>query len=197
MPALFASIMEPDRAQASPDWLNHPLWVAGNVILALAVAVAGVVAMMHTHWATAAAWVVCALLGVGTLMFQTALPPFFGLLLTLAATVNTAGYAQGLWHERTPFDEVVHGFTAFAGMAAAGWFVLKRQPQLSGLFWKAALTGLLIGVAWEGFEWAIGIMGDLRDTIIDLVMDTAGALAAAALLRRVAGPGALSEDRRS
>ncbi len=77
MPSQFASIMEPDPAQASPDWLNHPLWVAGNVILALAVAVAGVVAMMHTHWATVAAWVVCALLGVGALMFRTALPPFF------------------------------------------------------------------------------------------------------------------------
>lgn len=197
MKALFASMLEPDRAQAPPDWLNHSLCVAANVILALAVAVAGVVAMVHTHWPTAAAWAVCALLGAGALMFRTGLPSLLGLLLTLAATVNTAGYVQGLWHERTPFDEVVHGFTAFAGMAAAGWFVLKRQPQLSGLFWKAAVTGLLIGVAWEGFEWAIGIMGDLRDTIIDLVMDTAGALAAAALLRRVAGPNALGEDRGS
>nr|WP_294171107.1 hypothetical protein [uncultured Sphingomonas sp.] len=111
--------------------------------------------------------------------------------------MNTAGYLQALWHERTPFDETVHGFTAFAGMAAGGWFVLKQRPHLSGLLWKAAATGLMIGVAWEGFEWAIGIMGDLRDTIIDLVMDTAGALAAAALLRRVAGPGNPSEDRQA
>jgi hypothetical protein len=179
--------MGPNRAKASPNWLSHPIWVAGDCILSLGLSLAGATAAMHGHWATAAAWLVCASIGVGAIVFRKALPPFFGLLLTVGASVNTAGYVQGLWHERTPFDEIVHGFTAFAGMAAAGWFVLRRRSQLVGLFWKAALIGLLVGLAWEGFEWAIGIMGDLRDTIIDLVMDTAGALAAAALLRRLAG----------
>lgn len=82
------------------------------------------------------------------------------------------------------FDEVVHGFAFFAGMSAAGWFVLQQRPGMTGLFWKAALAALVAGLAWEAFEWMIGIMGDTRDTLIDLLMDMIGALSAAALLRK-------------
>lgn len=124
-----------------------------------------------------------AVTAAAALLARRILPAAFGLLLTVAVAVNAAGYVLTLWHERTAFDEIVHAFTSFAGMAAIGWLVLKRRmrPGLA-LLWQALAIGLVIGVAWEGFEWAIGIIGSRRDTAIDLLMDGVGALLAAMLL---------------
>lgn len=123
-----------------------------------------------------------AVFGGVTLFFQRTLPSSIFLLLVLAASVNAAGYVIGLWHERTLFDESVHAFTTFAVMTAIAWV-----SQMSGRFAAAsgfqilALTlfaGLVLGLLWEGFEWAIGIIGNRRDTLIDLAMDSLGAFVA-------------------
>lgn len=109
----------------------------------------------------------------------------YALLVALAVLLNAAGYLLSLWHEETAFDEAAHLFTSFAGMAALGRIAAatpafgRSAPPL----WVFIGVGLLLGIAWEGLEWLLGIIGSLRDTLIDLVMDGTGAAAAAALLR--------------
>lgn len=118
------------------------------------------------------------------------LPPLFGMLLTTAAMLNASGYVMNLWHERTSFDEITHAFTAFAGMAALGWRLAKRRSPLVrgvGLTGSIIAAGIVLGLAWEAFELAIGIVGSLSDTRMDLLMDAFGAAAAAALVGWLAG----------
>lgn len=134
-------------------------------------------------WDVAAGWLASAGVGIAAVSCRSYLPIFFGFLVTLAAVINMSGYAFGLWHDRTPFDELVHGYTAFAGMAAGGWLFLRRKSSPGGLTWKMAIVGAIIGIAWEIFEWSIGIIGDPWDTGVDLLMDVLGAILAAVLLR--------------
>ncbi len=120
------------------------------------------------------------------LYFQRALPSSIMLLLIMAATVNAAGYIVGLWHERTMFDEIVHAFTTFAGMTAVTWMAtrdgrLLEEASAVSVVAAALVAGLVLGMVWEGFEWLIGIIGNQRDTLIDLAMDSLGAVAAGLL----------------
>jgi len=124
-----------------------------------------------------------AVLGGAALHFQRALPSGIILLLIVAATVNAAGYILGLWHERTMFDEIVHAFTTFAGMTALIWLAtrdgrLLHRASAFSVVESAFLAGLVLGLVWEGFEWAIGIIGNQRDTLVDLAMDSLGAVTA-------------------
>jgi hypothetical protein len=85
------------------------------------------------------------------------------------------------------FDEAVHLYTSFAVVAGIGRLAVGRrllQGQLSR-WWALLVVGIGLGLAWEVFEWAIGIIGSRRDTIIDLLMDTAGAAVASALVQLV------------
>lgn len=107
----------------------------------------------------------------------------FVLLFVIAGAVNAAGYVLSLWHETTPFDEIVHAFTSFSACAAAGWLILARTQMLqAGETGKVVLAvlaiGLVLGVLWELFEWAIGIIGGVEDTTADLLLDGLGAAAA-------------------
>ena len=183
LPSNLSGSRSVKRLQSFPSWLHRRFLLGNCLLLAGAALVGSATEAARSQLMEASAWLACALVGGSAWLFRRTLHPLFGLLLTLAAIVNTAGYVFGLWHEQTPFDEIVHAFTAFAGMAAAGGMVLKPhlQPR-SGLFWRAAAIALVIGLAWEAFEWAVGIIGDLRDTSIDLLMDVVGAVAAAALL---------------
>lgn len=101
-------------------------------------------------------------------------------LLALAALINGAGYAFTLWHDRTAFDEAVHCYTSFAIVAAVGRYAFPRSSSLALI-----IFGIAIGVGWEIFEWAIGIIGDPYDTMGDLLMDGLGAALAAALWRGI------------
>lgn len=176
--------MHSQDAPHDDSFLHNGAWAAACGLLASVGIVLGVSAALQGVWTQSAAWLACATVGAAAIVFRRTLPPFFGFLATVAAMVNSAGYVFNLWHERTMFDEVVHGFTFFAGMSSVGWFVLQQRPGMTGLFWKAALAALVAGLAWEAFEWMIGIVGDTRDTLIDLFMDMIGALGGAALLRK-------------
>lgn len=117
------------------------------------------------------------------LHFQRTFPSAIMLLLIVAGTVNAAGYILGLWHERTLFDEIVHAFTTFVGMIALLWMATRDGRPLSqasgpSIIASALVAGLVLGLAWEAFEWTIGIIGNQRDTLIDLAMDSLGAVAA-------------------
>ena len=44
--------------------------------------------------------------------------------------------------------------------------------------------GIAIGALWEIFEWVTATINSLDDTIVDLIMDTIGAIAASLLSLR-------------
>lgn len=44
-------------------------------------------------------------------------------------------------------------------------------------------TGLLVGLVWEAFEFPIGMIGGVEDTLVDLLMDALGAFCAGVLLK--------------
>lgn len=166
------------------------VWLTRLLLLGVAGALAWAIATSRSDGAIA--WGAVAAVIIALLMLRSKLPSLFGLLLAVAATVNGTGYALTLWHDRTMFDEVVHAFTTFAGLAAISW-ALVRTYRIDGsgqrLWWTLIGIGVLLGVVWEGFEWLIGIIGSPKDTAIDLAMDMLGALAAAALIAWTAGTG--------
>ena len=71
---------------------------------------------------------------------------------------------------------------ALAGAVIAGLILadgLPRAPRRLAL--ATAILGLLLGAAWEVFEWATGLIGDWTDTWTDVLLTAAGAAAGAAL----------------
>lgn len=114
---------------------------------------------------------------------------FYVALLSAAVLVNAAGYLFNLWHDETIFDEAVHFYTSFAVVAALGRLAVEKDWLPSGASRWLALPalGMIMGLAWEAFEYMIGIIGSRHDTLMDLAMDGAGALLATALIDRVSG----------
>lgn len=119
------------------------------------------------------------------------IPVSIGIGLVIIATVVAGDLG---WYDAIPFfDKLLH----FSGGIIAGWisYIFMRRyvasaPRLvQGLF---VLSGTaLIGISWEFAEYLSSALdfylaiegylyiGDLRDTIFDLVMDlTGGGLAA-------------------
>lgn len=83
-------------------------------------------------------------------------------------------------------------------VAAIVWLIVTRDgaaPHVQPWTYvgKILLIGVTIGGLWEGFEWAIGIIGSLHDSVIDLVMDMVGTALAAMFCFLAAG----YEKRRS
>lgn len=156
-------------------------WMAGALLLGAA----GGTLYLATEgrWIHAAALGALVLIGTTLMAVRHRLPAFFTLLFVAAGLVNALGYILTLWHEGTVFDEAVHAFTSFTLCAAAGWLLVSRTALVGEgnslrLILAVVLTGLVLGVLWEALEWIIGIIGGPRDTMMDLVMDLAGAVAA-------------------
>lgn len=109
--------------------------------------------------------------------------------LTLAA--NIAGYALDLYQRFGWFDRVLHGCTILAITFWLGLFVFARSlhprhgRDLVAMF-LLACAGIALGALWEVAEWGADLVlpGDVikgkNDTVLDLIMDTAGALVGAA-----------------
>jgi len=173
----------------APAFLDHPALAWACRAIAAVATLYGLWALVSSPWSETIVSAVIALIATAALYGRAKLPIFFGLAIVVAAAVNAAGYVFTLWHEETAFDEIVHAYTGFAGMAAIGWGMIRARtfPGWSpGLLVAAMLgIGLVLGIAWEGFEALIGIVGSRKDTLIDLAMDMAGALVAALLLCRV------------
>lgn len=111
------------------------------------------------------------------------LPTLFDLLFVVAALLNAGGWVWKLFYAPGPYDEIAHGFTTFSITLALGFLAYNslltsfRQHRI--LFVLAiASFGIAIGALWEIFEWLIRVINDLDDTIMDLVMDSIGALLA-------------------
>ncbi len=93
---------------------------------------------------------------------------------------------------------MVHAYTIFAITLVLGLFLYGAALIRAGdhtllLVLVIASVGLAIGALWEVAEWAYDqvVSGNAirgkTDTIIDLVMDTIGALAAGGLAVRMVG----------
>ncbi len=163
--------------------LQSPLW--RGVAWA---AVAGLAALLVVVWTQRHAplvWSLCIFLAasLGVLRLRS-LPPLLACLLVVAALVNACGGAFRWFETIAWYDEVVHTYTGFAGLAAIGWLAARTRDDRRRVLvpWCAAL-GLALGVGWEVIE---GLVGDLawRDTLSDLVLDTVGAALGGLLARR-------------
>lgn len=181
-------------ANSTRTALDHPALHWLQVAATLFAAAWAVLQATEGRLPEAAALAGVAVLGTVLLATRQRLAALFRLALLAAAFVNAAGYVLELWVQRTMFDETAHALTSFAGSAAVAWLLLGRTRLVSGaplpLIAAATAVGVAVGIAWEVFEWMIGIIGDRRDTILDLAMDAVGAIAAglfcawAAALRR-------------
>jgi uncharacterized membrane protein YjdF len=109
--------------------------------------------------------------------------------VVIAILVNIAGYALNLYDRFGWFDEVIHTYTSFTitlllalllyGDVLSG---VRRSPLLLVLI--VASLGIAIGALWEIAEWGYdqmvpenAILGK-TDTMIDLILDSLGALTA-------------------
>nr|CAD6630548.1 hypothetical protein RNT25_04456 [arsenite-oxidising bacterium NT-25] len=114
------------------------------------------------------------------------------LLAGSAVIANGAGYALDLYDKWWWFDRVLHGFTI---LALTYWLAIFHvlpliQPRFSagiGSILLIVSVGVAAGAVWEVVEWAFDYVSNedvikgKHDTILDIIMDTIGALAASAL----------------
>jgi hypothetical protein len=141
-----------------------------------------------------------ALLGGVTLLARLVnLPRVYDLSLTMAMALQGFGEALGLYDEFFHFDDLVH-FTLPMLTAPVIYIALARVevvpdprdethlPHYVGIFVVTASLGVTVGALWEIFEWradlwfGTDLSEDNDDTNGDLVRDTLGSLAGAALL---------------
>ena len=116
-----------------------------------------------------------------------------------AVLANAAGYALDLYSGFGWFDRVLHFATTFALTHWLAVFVLRRVLADNGqhrLLLAIVITcaGVAAGAWWELLEWGYDhlVPGDAikgkHDTMLDLVMDTGGALLASWMSLRVLRP---------
>ena len=111
---------------------------------------------------------------------------FFAALIT--AVLHFIALKTSLYWSTEWFDILMHflgGLTAGLGVffVILTFGMVTHEPlQDTKLVFFAVLTGaLLIGVAWELWELFVGftdIYTDMGDTLLDIVMDTVGAVCA-------------------
>jgi hypothetical protein len=123
---------------------------------------------------------------VAFVLFEPRLPTLFDALFAWAAVINAAGYAWDLYDAVNPYDGFVHLCTIFAATLTFGYLTFdavrgafRDYPALFVVM--IASFGLAAGALWEVFEWAAGFIGSIADTMVDLMLDGLGALAAALL----------------
>ncbi len=127
------------------------------------------------------------------------LPRVYDLCLTAAMALQGYGEAFGLYDEFVRFDDLVH-FTLPMLTTPVVYIALARldvvpdprdETHLShyvGMFIVTWSLGIALGALWEIVEWrsdawlSTELSLDNDDTVGDLVRDTLGALAGAALL---------------
>lgn len=112
------------------------------------------------------------------------------ILLGVAVAANAAGYFLNWFPQFAWYDDVVHGYTIFAltlvlALHLYGATLIGASGHGLLFVLTAASVGLAIGGLWEVAEWGYdqwlaqgnAIKGK-TDTILDLVWDSLGALAA-------------------
>lgn len=179
-------------------WLESRIYVVATWIGVATLVVSLLALALIQQWIGAI--VVAPFLGASLafVAFERRLPPLFDCLFVWTAVVNAAGYAWDLYATIPPYDEIVHGTTIFAITLTGGYLTYRSvAPAFARhrtLFMVAVTSfGIAVGALWEVFEWTFGFVGPIPDTMVDLILDSIGAAAAAllaghALRRRVSTP---------
>ncbi|MCP6720240.1 MAG: hypothetical protein KJI72_02920 [Patescibacteria group bacterium] len=124
--------------------------------------------------------------------------------LLFITLVVVAGHALGIllhWYNKYFFFDIIVHFSGGAWIIFAAFAFLPVLRENLNLMSKArfvlslALLALFIGVLWEIFEFSIdryaffrwgfipGVQGSPLDTLLDLIIDTLGGIAAALYIK--------------
>lgn len=171
----------------SINWKGYRFaaWI-GQTLLVIAVLTAAV----QGKWQNAIALLLFLIASVIFVVKDDRLPTLFDFLFVLAALLNAAGWVWGLFNMPGPYDEIVHAFTIFALTLAISFLIYSPMFNLFCQYkilylLTIASFGIAIGALWEVAEWmaeqvlATNVVPSLADTIIDLIMDSLGAVFAA------------------
>ena len=176
------------NAATSTNWRGYRIaaWI-GNFLLAIATTIV----LVRVGWQAAAILLGFLLASFIFVLKERQLPTLFDLLFVIAALLNAGGWI-GLFYQPGPYDEIVHAFTTFSVTLALSFLVY--QPMLPifkshrRLYILTIISfGLAIGALWEVFEWLTATINSLDDTIVDLIMDALGAIAASLLSLQALG----------
>ncbi len=111
------------------------------------------------------------------------------IIIGVAVLANITGYMFNLYEQFWWFDHILHAYTIFAitlllGLLAYGVVLTGLRNHKLLLVLMIASIGIAIGGLWEVAEWAYDhmvasnvILGK-TDTIIDLIVDSIGAVVA-------------------
>jgi hypothetical protein len=110
-------------------------------------------------------------------------------LLVALGAANIAGYAFDLYRQFWSFDRVLHACTILAVTLWLALFVFSKALNKEHghgvlVVLLVASVGIALGALWEVAEWGFDQIapGDVikgkYDTLLDIVMDTAGAVLA-------------------
>ena len=173
------------RTATSTNWRGYRIaaWI-GQFLLAIAT----VIVLARVGWQAALILLLFLVVSFVFVWKDRNLPTLFDLLFVIAALLNAGGWI-GLFYQPGPYDEIVHAFTTFSITLALSFLVY--QPMLTlfrshrRLYLLTIIAfGIAIGALWEIFEWLTATINSLDDTIVDLIMDTIGAIAASLLSLR-------------
>lgn len=171
------------------NWRGYRIgaWV-GLLVLLVAIGAA----VLQGEWNNAIALAGFGVAAVLFILTDDRLPTLFDFLFVIAALLNAGGWVWRLFYQPGPYDEITHAFTTFAITLALGFLVyrsmfsvFRQHPWLYVL--TVASFGIAIGAVWEIVEWTAGfifnteVIGDVNDTVTDLIMDSLGAGFAALL----------------
>ena len=120
-------------------------------------------------------------------------------LLVALGAANIAGYAFDLYRQFWWFDRVLHACTILAVTLWLALFVFGRvidgeRGHSVLVVLLVASVGIALGALWEVVEWGFDRIspGDVfkgkHDTVIDILMDAAGAFLPGLLTLKLARP---------
>lgn len=154
------------------------------VLLALRAALGVLLAVLIILGDVTAALIVAVFLALSFahLLRHDGRPAVFDALFALAALAGALGYALDLFDQIIPYDELTHAFTTFS-VSLAFYFLFYGgsvpERRAVALATSVFTLGVTVGAYWEIFEWFFVGHYTMADTISDLLVDSAGALAAA------------------
>jgi hypothetical protein len=113
------------------------------------------------------------------MLMRHGLPNLLVAAISLCFLISGAGWAWDWYGLFWWFDVVLHALNPLVMVAGSMFMLWKagllRHAPRKGLFvLEATALGFVLGVAWEGFEFTY-LPLTWPDTILDVVMDTAGA----------------------
>ncbi|MBD1849462.1 hypothetical protein [Leptolyngbya sp. FACHB-711] len=165
------------------NWRGYRIaaWL-GELVLFIAIIAAIAQGQWNNAIALAGFWIAALVF----ILTDDKLPTLFDFLFVIAALLNAGGWVWRLFYQPGPYDEITHAFTTFAITLALGFLVYRSMLSVFRQHpWLYVLTvasfGIAIGAIWEIMEWSAGfifnteVIGDVNDTVTDLIMDSLGA----------------------